>query len=150
MEKRMNKKAQDLSIGTLILIVLGVIVLVMLIFGFNIGWQNLWEKINIFGGGSSIGDVVIACKLAVTSQDKYGYFQSFKQIKIDGTKEYVNCQDGRVEASLDDKLSGAPAGYEDKDKSSKTYCTSLAVNKKPANINGMVCPEPTGPVAPAS
>ena len=57
MEKRLNKKGQDLSIGTLILIVLGIVVLVLLILGFTLGWGNLWDRINIFGGGASVGDV---------------------------------------------------------------------------------------------
>ena len=93
---RINKRGQDLSIGTLILIVLGVIVLVLLILGFSIGWGNLWEKINIFGGGNSIGDVATACSLAASSNNKFDYCENFRKIKIDGKTEYVNCQDTRV------------------------------------------------------
>ena len=55
---RLNNKGQDLSIGTLILIVLGIVVLVLLILGFSMGWGNLWQKIDIFGGTASINDVV--------------------------------------------------------------------------------------------
>ena len=95
-----NKRGQDLSIGTLILIVLGIIVLVLLILGFSIGWGNLWEKINIFGGGSSIGDVVTACNLAITSQNTYDFCQNFRKIKVDSKTEYVNCEDDRVQSGL--------------------------------------------------
>jgi hypothetical protein len=95
-----NKKAQDLSIGTLILIVLGIIVLVLLVLGFSIGWSNLFEKINIFGGASSIGDVVTACNLAVTSQNTFDYCQNFRKVKVSGTTEYVNCEDNRVLSGL--------------------------------------------------
>ncbi len=100
MQKELNKKGQDLSIGTLILIVLGIVVLVLLILGFSLGWDNLWEKINIFGGSSSVGDVVTQCSLSITQANTYDYCNSFKSIKIDGKTEYLNCQDDRVQGSL--------------------------------------------------
>jgi hypothetical protein len=100
----LNKKAQDLSIGTLILIVLGIVVLVLLVLGFSMGWENLWEKINIFGGGSSIGTVASACELAAQQDNKYGYCQEFKKVKIGQSSEYVNCLDSRLQSSIDTKL----------------------------------------------
>lgn len=83
-----NKRGQDLSIGTLILIVLGIIVLVLLILGFTMGWDNLWGKINIFGGTATTADVVTACKLAASSQDIYTFCEKEFKIKeknADGT-----------------------------------------------------------------
>ena len=121
----MNKKAQDLSIGTLILIVLGIVVLVLLILGFSLGWSNLWEKINIFQGGSSIGDVVTACKLSVTAQDTYSYCQDFKKIKVDGKVEYVNCLDSRVALGIENKITNCPLRYTSGAESSQTYCNSI-------------------------
>jgi hypothetical protein len=101
-----NKKGQDLSIGTLILIVLGIVVLVLLILGFSLGWDNLWEKINIFGGGSSIGNKVSACQVKVTSNDKYGYCNEFTLVtNAEGDKEYLNCLDSRIAGSLQEKIS---------------------------------------------
>ncbi len=135
-KRGMNKKGQDLSIGTLILIVLGIIVLVLLILGFSLGWSNLWEKINIFKGGSSIGDVVTACKIAVTSQDVYSYCQDFKKIKVDGKTEYVNCLDGRVESGLDSKITTCS----DKSTLEKEYCKTLIKNnEKNAKVDGLQC-----------
>lgn len=97
MVNKFNKRGQDLSIGTLILIVLGIVVLVLLILGFSIGWTNLFEKIGIFGGDSgSIGDVAAACSLSAASQNVYDYCQNFKEIRIDGETEYLNCQDSRL------------------------------------------------------
>lgn len=101
-----NKKAQDLSIGTLILIVLGIIVLVLLILGFSMGWSNLWEKINIFGGKTSISDVVNACNLAVTSNARYTYCNEFREVTVEGKKEWLNCEDTRVASGLTNKLEG--------------------------------------------
>jgi hypothetical protein len=95
-----NKKGQDLSIGTLILIVLGIIVLVLLILGFTIGWGNLWDKINIFSGTSTIADVVTACRLAATSQDTYSLCEKSFRIKDEsGTKIDATCEDNPLVAS---------------------------------------------------
>jgi hypothetical protein len=108
-----NTKGQDLSIGTLILIVLGIIVLVLLILGFTIGWGNLWDKINIFGGSSTLSDVTTACKLAATSQDVYSFCLDFNNIDVNGRSEYVNCQDDRLR--LDDRLNCPRTEYSSRD-----------------------------------
>src|SRR3990167_7818143 len=99
---KLNKKVQDLSIGTLILIVLGIVVLVILILGFTMGWENLWNKINVFGGGtSSISDVTIACRLALPTSDTYTLCQRTWEIKEgNNPKEPVGCRDPRVLQSL--------------------------------------------------
>ena len=49
----MNKKGQQMTLGTIIAIVLGIAVLVFLIFRFSTGWNNLWSKITELGGGSA-------------------------------------------------------------------------------------------------
>ena len=105
-----NKRGQDLSIGTLILIVLGIIVLVLLILGFSMGWSNLWEKIGIFGGTSSVGDVVTACKLAVTSQDSYAVCQKSWKVKVNNEKQVLYCRHNLVQ--LDEPISGCTASQD--------------------------------------
>lgn len=119
MEKMVkNKKGQDLSIGTLILIVLGIVVLVLLILGFTMGWENLWEKINIFGGTSSVGDIVTACRLAITSQDTYTYCEKSWTIEEDrdgdGDQEEieVNCRHELVRPSLTGSLDCGDGGVQ--------------------------------------
>jgi len=127
-----NKKGQDLSIGTLILIVLGIVVLVLLILGFSMGWTNLWEKINIFGGSGSISTVITNCGLLVASDSSYSYCNDFKKIDVDGSNkaEYVNCDDPRVKGGLSSQLTctGDPVTVK---------CQSLA--KKDAIVNGQQC-----------
>jgi len=117
----LNKKGQDLSIGTLILIVLGIVVLVLLILGFSLGWGNLWEKINIFGGGSSIGEVATRCKLNIDTQNTYDFCQDFKKVKVGGKTEYLNCQDNRL--NLDSALNCDEGQVAD---AKKTICLTLA------------------------
>ena len=109
MQKRFNKRGQDLSIGTLILIVLGIIVLVLLILGFSMGWSNLWQKINIFGGGASISDVVAACRLAYSSQDTYTFCNQKWDVKLaDGTKGNIGCTSSQVTPSLGSEILTCP------------------------------------------
>ena len=141
MKKRMGKKGQDLSIGTLILIVLGIIVLVLLILGFSMGWSNLWAKINIFGGGgkSDISAMVTACNLAVISNSVYDYCNDFKEVNVDGKKEWVNCEDSRVASGVDTKLT-CPNG--DENSRVKEKCISLMESKKikeDTKINQKIC-----------
>jgi hypothetical protein len=98
-----NKRGQDLSIGTLILIVLGIIVLVLLILGFTMGWDNLWGKINIFGGSTTRSDVVNACKLAASSQDTYTFCSKTFEIKekdVDGKMKPVTLKCSDVDSLL--------------------------------------------------
>lgn len=152
-----NKKGQDLSIGTLILIVLGVIVLVLLILGFSLGWSNLWEKINIFGGSNSIGDVATACSLAVSSQNTYDFCQNFRQVKVDGKSQYVNCQDTRIATSISSGSLGCSAEYGDARTSAIRYCETLRTSQgtrfdDQTVVNGFTCAiegvtEQVGPVA---
>ncbi|MDO8459813.1 MAG: hypothetical protein Q7S74_01765 [Nanoarchaeota archaeon] len=121
-KKRINRKAQDLSVGTLILIVLGIIVLVLLILGFSLGWSNLWSKINIFQGGGDLESVISACTIAASSNQQFSYCQDFKKVKVDSTTQYVNCQDSRLKL---DKTLDCPSGYETASASSANYCNTL-------------------------
>jgi hypothetical protein len=70
----MNKKGQNITLGTIILIVLGVAVLVFLIFGFSTGWNNLWNRITAYGGGSANVDTIKqACVLACSTNAENAY-----------------------------------------------------------------------------
>lgn len=103
--KRFNTRGQDLSIGTLILIVLGIVVLVLLILGFSMGWQDLFTKINIFSGGSNLESVAQACNLAAESQATITYCEDFKKVKDNGKTVYVNCEHSKIASSLRSTLS---------------------------------------------
>ena len=69
-KERMNKKAQGLSVNAIILIVLGVIILVMLIVGFTIGWKKILPFI---GGGDNVDTIVTQCGLACSTSSVYDY-----------------------------------------------------------------------------
>ena len=65
-----NKKAQGLSITTLILIIIGVVILVVLIFGFTAGWGNIkgW-----LAPSSNVDQIVSQCSVACASEMKYDW-----------------------------------------------------------------------------
>ncbi len=78
----LDKKAQGLSVTTIILMVLGVLILVILIIGFTMGWGSF--KNWITGGGSNVDQVVTSCQAACASLSKYSYCSQQREITIDG------------------------------------------------------------------
>jgi len=71
MEKeRLGKRGMELTIGTMVVIVLAIVVLVVLIVGFTGGWGNLWGNISAFFGGSNIDSIVQACNTACLTNSK--------------------------------------------------------------------------------
>ncbi len=91
-----NKRGQELSIGTTILIALGIILLVLLVLGFSIGWENLFSKIGIFQG-SDLSAMVAACKVAVASDSKAS-FCDCRKVRIAGqnTPLNLNCGSSQI------------------------------------------------------
>jgi len=139
-----NKKGQEMSVATLVLIVIGIVILVLLVLGFSMGWQNLWNKINIFGGGSNVEAVTQACKISASSASTYSYCSEFKKVTIDGKIQYINCQDSRV-AGIENPLDCG----KDAAASAKKYCTDLMMAAAPDTakqnavlkimVNGQTC-----------
>lgn len=90
-----NKKGQELTLGTIILIVLGVLVLIFLIYGFSSGWSNLWKKIAGVEGKTNVDDIRSACELACSRGEasKYSYCQENRSVILsDNYKGTWNCK----------------------------------------------------------
>lgn len=69
-----NKKAAEMTIGTIIIIILALVVLAVVIYGFTTGWGNLWQNIINFGGGNiNVASVAKACQVACVSLSEYDY-----------------------------------------------------------------------------
>lgn len=84
----MQKRGQNLTIGTIILIVLGIAVLVFLIFGFATGWTNLWSKITAFGGGvANVDTIKQACVLACNSGQINAYCTQKRTVNFGDDKK---------------------------------------------------------------
>ncbi len=70
----MNKRGAEMAISTIIVIILALVVLVFLIYGFSVGWGNLFDKISNFGGGqSNVQTIVQSCNLACTTNSQYDW-----------------------------------------------------------------------------
>ncbi len=78
-----NKKGQQMTLSTIIAIVLGIAVLVFLIFGFSSGWTNLWDRVvNIGGGTANLGTIKQSCEIACGAQDKDNYCSFKRTVKF--------------------------------------------------------------------
>ena len=132
----MDKKGQEMSVTTLILIVIGVVLLVILILGISMGWGNLWNKINIISGGSGVESVIESCKIASVSDQLYAYCNEFKQVTVDGKKQYITCQSPLV-IGLDKQLTctGKPVD----EKCLGILKSSVATVNKDDLYNGLNC-----------
>jgi hypothetical protein len=85
-EVKMNKKAAEMTIGTIIVIILALVVLVVLIYGFSTGWSNLWNNIIGYGGGQiNVQTVVDSCKLACTTQATFDYCTKLRNVNAQGS-----------------------------------------------------------------
>ena len=89
MEKRMNKKAQGLSTNAIILIVLGVVVLVVLVMGFWLGW----EKIAPWLSSENVGTVVSSCEVVCMQGGQYAFCSQERElIDAENNKIKTSCE----------------------------------------------------------
>lgn len=130
MEKReLNKKGQNLTIGAVILIVLGVVVLVMLVVGFTKGWGFLFGKFDVLPG-SDLETIAQACKIAGEANLMID-FCTFKELN-DGN--WVNCKDTRFAETLGSIGSGITCAKELRD-----FCKD-EVSAAGKEVNSHECP----------
>jgi len=75
----LNKRGQGLQISTIILIVLGLAVLVLLVFGFVVGWQKILPWIS----SNNVETIVSQCQASCGTNDVYGFCSLNKTLKAD-------------------------------------------------------------------
>lgn len=75
-----NKRGQELSVNTLILIIIGVLILVFLIVGFTIGWKKIFPFIT---PGNNVKEVVDKCSLACNTNSQYDYCTAKRDVRLD-------------------------------------------------------------------
>lgn len=74
-----NTKGQGMSTNTIILLILGVVILVVMILGFTMGWQKLAPWLS----SSNVDDVVTSCNAACATGAKYDFCSATKTLKDD-------------------------------------------------------------------
>ena len=75
-----DKKGQGLSTNAIILIILGVVILVVLIIGFTLGWERIapWIK-----PSNNVKDIVQACSIACSTENIYDYCNFERELKAE-------------------------------------------------------------------
>lgn len=130
MIKRGDKRAQGLSTNAIILIVLGVVVLVVLVIGFTLGWDKIapW-----MGSSNNVDTIVQQCAVACSTNSVYGYCSMERTLTDEGGNEITaSCN---VLAGID-KLQST-YGVEECNLCEKEECTNLATTTlKSVLING--------------
>lgn len=80
-----NKRAQGLSTSTTILLILGVVILVVLILGFTIGWNKVAPWIS----KNNVDSLRNTCEIACSGDSIYGYCLETRDLKL-GDKKNLN------------------------------------------------------------
>ena len=129
-----NKRGQEMSITTLMLIVLGVIVVVVVIMAVSGVFGPIFSGLKLAPSG--LGTLVKACDGYVQIDSKTDYC-TFRDVTIDGKTEYLSCADSRVQEGMDQTLAGRLTCNTD---DVKDECTKLIKSgvKNPV-VNKEVC-----------
>lgn len=85
----MNNKGQGMSTNTIILLILGLVVLVALVWGFATGWSAFSQWFN----PSNVDDVVQQCAASCSLGSTYGFCSESKILKAndDGVEISTSC-----------------------------------------------------------
>src|SRR3990167_3529052 len=84
----MNKRGQGLSVNAIILIILGLVILVMMIIGFTIGWSG----IKFFVSKDNSDTIVTACNVACSTNSQNSFCDAKREMTKDGvTLKDVTC-----------------------------------------------------------
>ncbi|MBW6442613.1 hypothetical protein K0A97_02420 [Patescibacteria group bacterium] len=75
-----NKRGQGLSTDAIILIIMGLVILVILILGFSLGW----ERINPFIKKNNVDQIVSNCQLACSMGNQYDYCGLNRILRAEG------------------------------------------------------------------
>lgn len=75
-----NRRGQGLSVNAIILIILGLIVLVILILGFTVGWNRIFPFVQT----NNVQNVATACEIACTTGSVFDYCEVEREVN-DGT-----------------------------------------------------------------
>jgi hypothetical protein len=82
-----NKRGQGMSTNTIILLVLGVVILVVLIVGFTMGW----DKIAPWLSSDNVDTIVTQCGVACSTNAKWDFCSTDRELKSGAMKVKTNC-----------------------------------------------------------
>jgi len=129
-----NKRGQEMSITTILLIVLGLVVVVVIILAVSGFFGPIFSGLKLAPSG--LATFVKACDGYVNLDSKTDYC-TFREVTIDGKKEYLNCIDTRVQKDMDQTLTGKISCDVD---AGKDECTKLIKSGvKEPTVNNALC-----------
>ncbi len=77
----MNKKGQGMSISTIILLILGIIILVILVLGFSVGWNKLLPWVS----SNNVNTIVTQCGVSCVQVSAYDFCSKGFELTSDAT-----------------------------------------------------------------
>jgi hypothetical protein len=80
-----NKRGQGLSTNAIILIVLGVVILVVLIIGFTMGWANIAPWLS----SDNVDTIANQCQSACATRSVYDFCTKQRELKVDDLPDGV-------------------------------------------------------------
>ena len=92
-----DKKAQEMSITTIVVLVLAILVLVVVAFGFWKGWDYVFGKMGLLP--NDLNTAVVACQQYAASPILASSFCEKKELTINKVKGTYNCNDIYNEAA---------------------------------------------------
>jgi len=135
-----NKRGQQgMTIGTLLVIVLGVVAVVVLIIGFTLGTDAFFDLFK--RGPSDLQLTASACGIFAQGELYLDYCTNFKLVDVDGEDRFVNCQFSQIEAVSDPKLN-CQNQFPNRDLEAE-YCNVLFRQDKlesNTKVNDGICP----------
>ncbi|MEN9626209.1 MAG: hypothetical protein RL557_537 [archaeon] len=88
--KQLNKRGAEMTIGTIVIIILAIVVLVVLVYGFTVGWGDLFSKLTGLGGGQvNVQTIVQSCQIACSTQAYFDYCEKTRNIVFEEGKDSV-------------------------------------------------------------
>lgn len=105
--KRMNSKGDsNMTLGTILSIVLGLAVVVVLIWGFSVGWGNLWDKVTGRVSSSNVDAIISGCQLACDTGAIDDYCNVKRTVKFGDARNVTLSSDGSVVSTNVKEFSG--------------------------------------------
>ncbi len=92
----MNKRGQGIGVETIVLIIVALVVLAVVVYGFTVGWGNLWQSLTSLGGGKvNVQTVIQGCQVSCSTSATYDYCNKVRDVTFtSGSKpESLRCKD---------------------------------------------------------
>lgn len=86
-----NKRAAEMAVGTIVILVLAILVLVVVALGFWKGWDYVFGSIGLLP--NDLNKAIAACKSYSTSDVLSSSFCEKKELTINNVKGTYNCND---------------------------------------------------------